>query len=122
MPSQKVDNVAPHIRTAIVIGAGRDRLALAAYLQRAGLSTVVMERRHEEGGGTNAEEPVLPGFRHNMHAQFMEFFDIMPMIQDFALTDLGLRTVMPEAQAGITFADGRPPDDPAPARPTRPHP
>ena len=94
---------------AIVIGAGHNGLCLAAYLQRAGLSTAVIERRHEEGGGTNTEEPVLPGFRHNMHAQFMEFFDIMPMIQDFALEDLGLRTVMPEAQAGITFADGRPP-------------
>jgi phytoene dehydrogenase-like protein len=94
---------------AIVIGAGHNGLCLAAYLQRAGLSTVVIERRHEEGGGTNTEEPVLPGFRHNMHAQFMEFFDIMPMISDFGLEELGLRTVMPEAQAGITFADGRPP-------------
>ena len=94
---------------AIVIGSGHNGLCLAAYLQRAGLSTVVLERRHEEGGGINTEEPVLPGFRHNMHAQFMEFFDIMPMIQDFGLEDLGLRTVMPEAQAGITFADGRPP-------------
>lgn len=94
---------------AVVIGAGHNGLCLAAYLQRAGLSTVVVERRHEEGGGTNTEEPVLPGFRHNMHAQFMEFFDIMPMIADFGLEELGLRTVMPEAQAGIAFADGRPP-------------
>ena len=94
---------------AIVIGAGHNGLCLAAYLQRAGLKTVVVERRHEEGGGANTEEPLLPGFRHNMHAQYMEFFDIMPMIQDFKLEEIGLRTVMPEAQAGITFADGRPP-------------
>lgn len=94
---------------AVVIGAGHNGLCLAAYLQRAGLSTVVIERRHEEGGGVNTEEPVRPGFRHNLHAQYMEFFDVMPMIADFALEDLGLRTVMPEAQAGIVFADGRPP-------------
>jgi phytoene dehydrogenase-like protein len=94
---------------AVVIGAGHNGLCLAAYLQRAGLSTVVIERRHEEGGGVNTEEPVLPGFRHNMHAQYMEFFDIMPMIRDFGLEEVGLRTVMPEAQAGIAFADGRPP-------------
>ncbi|MHB8457597.1 MAG: phytoene desaturase family protein, partial [Acidimicrobiales bacterium] len=94
---------------AIVVGAGHNGLCLAAYLQRAGLSTAVVERRHEEGGGLNTEEPVLPGFRHNMHAQYMEFFDIMPMIRDFSLEDLGLRTVMPQAQAGITFEDGRPP-------------
>jgi phytoene dehydrogenase-like protein len=94
---------------AVVVGAGHNGLCLAAYLQRAGLRTVVVERRHEEGGGANTEEPVLPGFRHNLHAQYMEFFDVMPMIRDFGLEDLGLRTVMPEAQAGITFADGRPP-------------
>jgi len=94
---------------AIVIGAGHNGLCLAAYLQRAGLSTAIIERRHEEGGGVNTEEPVLPGFRHNMHAQYMEFFDVMPMVRDFGLEDLGLRTVMPEAQAGIAFADGRPP-------------
>lgn len=94
---------------AIVIGAGHNGLCLAAYLQRAGLSTAIIERRHEEGGGVNTEEPVKAGFRHNMHAQYMEFFDIMPMIRDFGLDDLGLRTVMPEAQAGMAFADGRPP-------------
>jgi len=94
---------------AVVIGAGHNGLCLAAYLARAGLSTAVVERRHEEGGGVNTEEPLLPGYRFNLHGQYMEFFDIMPMIRDFGLEDLGLRTVMPEAQAAITFADGRPP-------------
>jgi hypothetical protein len=68
-----------------------------------------VERRHEEGGGLNTEEAVLPGFRHDLHAQYMEFLDVMPMIRDFRLDDLGLRTVMPEAQAGIAFRDRRPP-------------
>jgi phytoene dehydrogenase-like protein len=94
---------------AIVIGAGHNGLCLAAYLARAGLRTAVVERRHEEGGGANTEEPLLSGYRFNLHAQYMEFFDIMPMIQDFDLASLGLRTVMPENQAGIAFADGRPP-------------
>ena len=94
---------------AIVIGAGHNGLCLAAYMARSGLRTAVIERRHEEGGGVNTEEPLLPGYRFNMHAQYMEFFDIMPMIRDFDLEGLGLRTVMPEAQAGISFADGRPP-------------
>lgn len=94
---------------AIVIGAGHNGLCTAAYLARAGLKTAIVERRHEEGGGVNTEEPLQPGFRFNLHAQYMEFFDIMPMIQDFKLEDLGLRTVTPEAQAGITFSDGRPP-------------
>lgn len=94
---------------AVVIGAGHNGLCLAAYLARAGLRTAIVERRHEEGGGVNTEEPVLPGYRFNLHAQYMEFFDIMPMMKDFDLEGLGLRTVTPEAQAGIAFADGRPP-------------
>ncbi len=94
---------------AVVIGAGHNGLCLAAYLARSGLRTAVVERRHEEGGGANTEEPLLPGFRFNLHAQYMEFFDIMPMVKDFDLESLGLRTVMPEAQAGIAFGDGRPP-------------
>ncbi len=94
---------------AIVIGAGHNGLCLGAYLARAGLKTAILERRHEEGGGVNTEEPLLPGYRHNMHAQYMEFFDIMPMFKDFEFERIGLRTIMPEAQAGIAFEDGRPP-------------
>ncbi|MCZ7526304.1 MAG: FAD-dependent oxidoreductase [Acidimicrobiia bacterium] len=94
---------------AIVIGAGHNGLCTAAYLQRAGLKTAVFERRHEEGGGINTEEPLVPGFRFNMHANYMEFFDIIPMIEDFGLEELGLRSITPENQCGIAFADGRPP-------------
>jgi phytoene dehydrogenase-like protein len=32
---------------AIVVGAGHNGLWLAAYLQRAGLSTAIIERRHD---------------------------------------------------------------------------
>ncbi|MCC7076905.1 MAG: NAD(P)/FAD-dependent oxidoreductase [Acidimicrobiia bacterium] len=94
---------------AIVIGAGHNGLTTAAYLQRAGLKTLIVERRHEEGGGVNTEEPVLSGFRHNMHANYMEFFDIIPMLEDFDLENCGLRSHCPENQAGIAFSDGRPP-------------
>ncbi len=94
---------------AIVIGAGHNGLTTAGYLARAGLSTLVIERRHEEGGGVNTEEAVMSGFRHNMHASYMEFFDIMPPIPDFDLENCGLRSYSPENQAGVAFADGRPP-------------
>ena len=98
-----------HNYDAIVIGAGHNGLCLAAYLARAGLKTAVIERRHEEGGGANTEDPVVPGFRFNMHANYMEFFDVMPMVKDFDLEGCGLHSIMPENQAGIAFSDGRPP-------------
>ncbi len=99
----------PTTYDAIIIGAGHNGLCLAAYLARAGLKTAIIERRHEEGGGANTEDPVISDFRFNMHANYMEFFDIMPMIDDFDLQNCGLRSITPENQAGIAFSDGRPP-------------
>jgi phytoene dehydrogenase-like protein len=94
---------------AVIIGAGHNGLCLAAYLARSGLSVGIFERRHEDGGGANTEEATVPGFWHNLHAQYMEFIDYMPFYHDFELEKLGAKMIYPEAQLGITFADGRPP-------------
>ena len=46
---------------AIVIGGGHNGLVNAAYLAKAGLNTIVLERRHLVGGAAITEE-LLPGF------------------------------------------------------------
>ena len=94
---------------AVIVGSGHNGLTLAAYLAKAGLSVGVFERRHEDGGCANTEEATVPGFHHNLHAQYMEFIDYMPIYHDFGLEKMGARMIYPEAQLGITFADGRPP-------------
>ena len=94
---------------AVIIGAGHNGMCLGAYLARAGLTVGIFEGRHEDGGGVNTEEATVPGFHHNLHAQYMEFLDYMPMYHDFELEKWGARTIYPEAQVGMTFADGRPP-------------
>lgn len=94
---------------AIIIGGGSNGLCLAAYLQRVGMQTAIFERRHEEGGPIFTSECTAPGFLHNLHAQYMEFIDIMPFYHDFGLEQLGARMCYPEAQSGIAFSDGRPP-------------
>ena len=47
---------------AVIIGGGHNGLVSAAYLARAGLKTLVLERRHVLGGAAVTEE-LFPGFR-----------------------------------------------------------
>ncbi len=47
---------------AVVIGAGHNGLTCGAYLAKAGLQTLVLERRHIIGGAAVTEE-IHPGFK-----------------------------------------------------------
>ena len=50
---------------AVIIGGGHNGLTTAAYLARAGMSTLVLERRHVLGGAAVTEE-VFPGFHFSV--------------------------------------------------------
>src|SRR5438094_6792426 len=52
---------------AVVIGGGHNGLVSAAYLAKAGWSTLVLERRHVLGGAAVTEE-VFPGFRFSVYS------------------------------------------------------
>ena len=91
---------------AIVIGAGHNGLALAAYLARSGWSVAVLERRTEEGGGLCTEEVTEPGFLHNLHANYHSLVGICPVYDDLELLEHGVEYVHPEVQMASVFADG----------------
>lgn len=91
----------------IIIGAGHNGLSAAIELRKAGLTVLMLEAGAEVGGCARTAEPLLPGFRHNAHANTLLFTDIMP--GPVAPATLGVELHHPEAQLGVAFADGRPP-------------
>ena len=91
---------------AIVIGAGHNGLTLAAYLARAGLDVMVLERNARIGGGTSTEEPALPGYRFNLHSNFFMGFRHAPLMRDLELYRFGYSYVEPLVQQGAAFRDG----------------
>lgn len=59
---------------AILIGAGHNALVTAAYLARAGWSTLVLERAPRPGGAVASDELTRPGFVHDLFATNMNLF------------------------------------------------
>jgi len=58
-----------NIYDGIIIGSGHNSLVLQAYLCRAGLDILCIERRSIAGGGlATMEDPKHPGFLHNTHS------------------------------------------------------
>jgi len=91
---------------AIVIGAGHNGMALAAYLAKSGWSVAVLERRTEEGGGLSTEEVTEPNFLHNLHSNYHSLVGLSPAYDDLGLLDNGIDYAHPDVQMGSVFADG----------------
>lgn len=93
----------------VIIGAGPNGLTVAAYLAKAGLKILVLERNFEAGGGLATEQVTLPGFLHNTHAVYMPMVDYAPPLKDFEeyLTrDYDLEFKFPDPVMSMPFADG----------------
>jgi phytoene dehydrogenase-like protein len=73
---------------ALIIGGGHNGLVAAAYLARAGLQTLVLERRHVLGGAAVTEE-IVPGFRFSV-ASYVVSLLRPEIIRDLRLPDHGL--------------------------------
>jgi phytoene dehydrogenase-like protein len=91
----------------ILIGAGHNSLILQAYLGRAGLKTVCLERRANAGGGlTTLEDPRRPGFLHNTHSFYHRAVSQMPWYRDLELERLGARYLEPELNVALFLRSG----------------
>src|SRR5262249_27448979 len=90
---------------AVIVGGGHNGLITAFYLARAGLKTLVLERRPVVGGAAITDE-FHPGFRSSTLAHFAG-----PLRDDVAremqLARHGVQTLRPEAQVCALAPDGR---------------
>src|SRR5438128_5300722 len=88
----------------IIIGAGHNGLVTACYLARAGLKTLVLERREIVGGAAVTEE-ILPGFRCSTLAHSAG--PLRPRIAtDLQLERHGLEIIRPEVRVLALNKDG----------------
>ena len=93
---------------AIILGAGHNGLILQAYLGKAGLKTLAIDRRPIAGGGLSTlEDPRHPGFLHNTHAFFQRAITAMPWYGDLELEGHGARYIEPELNVALLAGDGR---------------
>ncbi len=78
----------PQRYDAVIIGGGHNGLISAAYLARAGLKTLVLERRHVLGGAAVTEE-IVPGFKFSV-ASYVVSLLRPEIIRDLDLPRYGL--------------------------------
>jgi phytoene dehydrogenase-like protein len=92
------------IYDAVVVGAGHNGLTAAAYLARAGLTTLVLERRDIVGGCCVTEE-IAPGCRVSTTSYIASM--LRPeVISDLRLAEYGLRMVPCDPAIQVPFPDG----------------
>lgn len=90
---------------AIVVGGGHNGLTAAAYLARAGMSTLVLERREIVGGCCVTEE-IAPGCRASTTSYIASM--LRPeVIRDLKLAEYGLRMIPCDPAIQVPFLDGQ---------------
>jgi phytoene dehydrogenase-like protein len=99
---------------AVIVGGGHNGLVAAAYLARAGLRTVVLERRPVLGGAAVSEHPFGPDFTVTSLSYVVS---LLPprLVRDLRLTEHGYH-VYPQGPYFAPRRDGgylRLPEDPA---------
>ena len=90
---------------AVIVGGGHNGLVCAAYLAKAGLKVVVLERRAVAGGAAVTEE-FHPGFRNSVAAYTVSLLN-PKVIRDLDLAAHGLKIVERKLSNFLPLPDGR---------------
>lgn len=96
---------------AIVLGGGHNGLIVQAYLAKAGLETLCLERADIAGGGLRTPEwPTGSGFLHSTHSFFHRGVTDLPWYRELDLERRGAKYLTPELNVAMLTPGG-----PAPA-------
>jgi phytoene dehydrogenase-like protein len=90
---------------AVIVGAGHNGLVTAAYLAKAGLRTLVLERRSRAGGPLATEE-IAPGIRAPVGADCVGGLRAA-VVRELGLGSHGFHAIEHEVVAFAPSADGR---------------
>ncbi|GAA3986808.1 phytoene desaturase family protein [Mucilaginibacter dorajii] len=91
---------------AIIIGSGPNGLAAAIFMQRQGLSVLLIEGKNEIGGGLRTAELTLPGFKHDICSAVHPLAAASPFFETLPLAEHGLEYIYPQIAAAHPFDDG----------------
>jgi phytoene dehydrogenase-like protein len=94
----------------IIVGGGHNGLVAAAYLAKAGLDVLVVERQSKCGGGVVSEELTLPGFRHDAFSSDHALIQANPLISQDELglkSKYGLKYITHSPGTAFVFPDDR---------------
>ena len=92
----------------VILGTGHNALVLHAYLARAGVRALSLDRADVAGGGlATVDHPGRPGFRQNVHSFFHRALTEMPWYRDLELRRHGAEYLEPELNVALVLPDGR---------------
>jgi len=93
----------------VFVGAGHNGLTAAAYLAKAGLKVLLLERADFAGGAVNTREVTLPGFKHDTGSVGHVMIQSNPLLLDDELglkSKFGLEYIYPEVGTAAIYPDG----------------
>ncbi len=92
----------------VILGAGPNGLCAAAYLAKAGLKVLVLEKRCEAGGGLATEEVTVAPHMHNTHSIYHLMANYAPIYEDLKLAEkYNLQYIHPKLQFALPLSDGK---------------
>lgn len=73
-----------------VVGSGHNAMISAAYLAKAGVGVLVLERRPKVGGAVCTQDDIIPGYQIDVGSSAHVMIHQTPVIKDLGLEEMGL--------------------------------